>query len=174
MQIGDHIYVNRCRGLYSHHGIYCGGDSIIHFNGANWLEASVHRTTMDDFARGDTVHVRDYSGFQEEVSALGSDQLVLATRRLNVLLDRLRGLALAELDFSPQAVVHRAEGRLGETGFNLGMNNCEHFASWCKTGISCSRQIEAIWRLALNPGAYFMQRASSAVTGVPEPRFSSR
>ncbi|MGL4881918.1 MAG: lecithin retinol acyltransferase family protein [Waterburya sp.] len=38
-------------------------------------------------------------------------------------------------------VVERAKSRLGEQEYNLLFNNCEHFASWCKTGISESQQV---------------------------------
>jgi hypothetical protein len=43
--------------------------------------------------------------------------------------------------FIPDIVVSRAESRLGEQKYNLLFNNCEHFATWCKTGISDSKQI---------------------------------
>ena len=43
--------------------------------------------------------------------------------------------------YIPDVVVARAESRLGEHKYNLLFNNCEHFASWCKTGISDSKQI---------------------------------
>jgi Lecithin retinol acyltransferase/PspA/IM30 family len=43
--------------------------------------------------------------------------------------------------FVPDVVVSRAESRLGEENYNLLFNNCEHFATWCKTGISDSKQI---------------------------------
>ena len=46
-----------------------------------------------------------------------------------------------EFCFVPDVVVARAESRLGENKYNLLFNNCEHFASWCKTGISNSRQV---------------------------------
>lgn len=46
-----------------------------------------------------------------------------------------------QFSFLPDIVVHRAESRLGERKYNLLFNNCEHFASWCKTGISESKQI---------------------------------
>ena len=47
----------------------------------------------------------------------------------------------AQFCFLPDIVVHRAESRLGERKYNLLFNNCEHFVSWCKTGISESKQI---------------------------------
>jgi hypothetical protein len=43
--------------------------------------------------------------------------------------------------FIPQVVIERAESRLGEHKYNLLFNNCEHFATWCKTGISDSKQV---------------------------------
>lgn len=44
--------------------------------------------------------------------------------------------------FIPDIVVQRAETRLGEKKYNLLFNNCEHFATWCKTGISDSLQVK--------------------------------
>ncbi|WP_204102569.1 MULTISPECIES: lecithin retinol acyltransferase family protein [Spirulina sp. CCY15215] len=43
--------------------------------------------------------------------------------------------------FIPDTVVRRAESRLGEKRYNLLFNNCEHFANWCKTGMSYSQQV---------------------------------
>ena len=43
--------------------------------------------------------------------------------------------------FIPDVVVDRAKSRLGEKKYNLVYNNCEHFATWCKTGISDSKQV---------------------------------
>lgn len=43
--------------------------------------------------------------------------------------------------FIDEVVVNRAESRLGENKYNLVFNNCEHFATWCKTGISDSKQV---------------------------------
>jgi hypothetical protein len=43
--------------------------------------------------------------------------------------------------FMPDVVIKRAISRLGENKYNLLFNNCEHFATWCKTGISESKQV---------------------------------
>lgn len=45
------------------------------------------------------------------------------------------------VSFIPDVVVERAESRLGEQRYNLLSNNCEHFATWCKTGKNESRQL---------------------------------
>ncbi len=43
--------------------------------------------------------------------------------------------------FIPDVVIRRAISRLGEQKYNLLFNNCEHFTTWCKTGVSESRQV---------------------------------
>ncbi len=43
--------------------------------------------------------------------------------------------------YIPDTVIQRAESRVGERKYNLLFNNCEHFATWCVTGVSDSRQI---------------------------------
>ena len=46
---------------------------------------------------------------------------------------------------SPAGVtLRRAMGRLGEQNYNLLFNNCEHFATWCKTGRHRSRQVDSV------------------------------
>jgi hypothetical protein len=48
--------------------------------------------------------------------------------------------------FTPQETVARARSRLGEQGYDLVANNCEHFAWWCKTGEARSEQVETVLR----------------------------
>lgn len=43
--------------------------------------------------------------------------------------------------YVPDVAVARAESRLGEQQYNLLTNNCEHFATWCKTGRNESLQL---------------------------------
>jgi hypothetical protein len=42
------------------------------------------------------------------------------------------------------AVVARARSMLGQSGYDLVFNNCEHFATWCVTGERSSAQVEAV------------------------------
>ena len=52
-------------------------------------------------------------------------------------------------DSSPVGVtLRRAMGRLGEQDYNLLFNNCEHFATWCKTGRHHSGQIDSALKRA--------------------------
>ncbi|NJN88120.1 MAG: hypothetical protein HC881_19780 [Leptolyngbyaceae cyanobacterium SL_7_1] len=43
--------------------------------------------------------------------------------------------------YIPDVVIERAERRLGEQRYELLSNNCEHFATWCKTGQNASQQL---------------------------------
>lgn len=42
---------------------------------------------------------------------------------------------------SPDTTIARAESRIGEKDYHLIVNNCEHFATWCCTGIRSSDQV---------------------------------
>lgn len=48
-------------------------------------------------------------------------------------------------------VIDRAESRLGERLYDLFSNNCEHFATWCKTGRNESAQLA---RFGLGTGGF--------------------
>ena len=43
---------------------------------------------------------------------------------------------------SVEDTVRRAKSRVGENRYSLLFNNCEHFATWCATGLRESRQID--------------------------------
>jgi hypothetical protein len=45
---------------------------------------------------------------------------------------------------SPVATVAAAEEALGQAGYNLVWNNCEHFARWCCTGSKVSDQVRGV------------------------------
>ena len=45
--------------------------------------------------------------------------------------------------FSSREVIRRARSRMGEDGYRLLTNNCEHFCEWCLYGEHRSYQVEA-------------------------------
>ena len=147
MARGDHIYVHRFGGAYGHHGIDCGDNQVIHYTGKDWSNLRVVRkTSMDAFARGERVQVRNYDSL---VNALRSPQSRChrTSYQISRLLNALHGIDVDAIDLSPDGVVARAEQRLGERGFHIILYNCEHFATWCKTGIYNSEQINAALQL---------------------------
>ena len=48
--------------------------------------------------------------------------------------------------FSPDEIIERALGRIGEKNYSLLGNNCEHFVNWCRTGKAESRQVDRTMR----------------------------
>ncbi len=168
MARGDHIYVKRWHGLWDHHGIDCGDGTVIHYDRETWLDSPlISRTPMEKFLKGDDLSIRNYDAFEKSLDSL--DGVVdAASLGFNRFMDKLRGLSAKDLDLSEDAVIARAESRLGEDRFQITFNNCEHFASWCKTGISNSEQITVIWRTALNNTAFLQYRVQGKLIDVFE------
>jgi hypothetical protein len=46
--------------------------------------------------------------------------------------------------FSLEVVASRAEWLEGKTGYDLRTSNCEHFATWCRTGRWESQQVQSV------------------------------
>lgn len=59
----------------------------------------------------------------------------------------------------PDIVIKRAESRVNEDKYDLIFNNCEHFATWCKTGKQKSEQVN---RVAATTGSAAGMAASGA------------
>lgn len=72
-----------------------------------------------------------------------------ATKKFFVLrFNKERWMALERIKlFSLEETFERAVRRIGETNYKLTSNNCEHFAMWCRTGLSTSRQAKLIEEL---------------------------
>jgi len=62
LDYGDHIYVRRKGLLYSHHGIYSGKGTVIHFKGAvkEKKDPVVIKTDIENFLNGGKLKRRDY------------------------------------------------------------------------------------------------------------------
>lgn len=124
-ELGDHLYVD-CGG-YSHHGIFAGDDLVIHF------DSTAARKVIGTL-NGLPPHVTEVS--MEEFSG----------GKIVYVRDYSQAVLAAE------EIVKRARSRIGERGYDLFDNNCEHFAVWCKTGENHSSQIDAA-RKAATTGA---------------------
>ena len=62
LNYGDHIFVRRKGLLYSHHGIYAGEGTVIHFKGAEKEKKDpvVRKTDIENFLNGGKLKRRDY------------------------------------------------------------------------------------------------------------------
>ena len=116
---GSQIRVNR--GLYYHHGIYESDDVIYQFASTNGEldpnTAEVCTTTLEGFLKGGELEVREYS--DEEKKELRS----------------------------PDEIIKYAKEHLGEMGYDLINNNCEHFSNRCAFGKSESNQVNDIMNM---------------------------
>ncbi|MBE6793347.1 MAG: hypothetical protein E7532_00185 [Ruminococcaceae bacterium] len=100
------------RNLYYHHGIFVG-DGVVHFGEGNPEkninspeENRIMLTSLEDFLKGGVPEVRVYSR-KEKKFLLEADE-----------------------------IAERAKSRLGEGGYNLYTNNCEHFSNYCAFGVA--------------------------------------
>ncbi len=122
MTIGDQVFVIRnYRGIpFQHHGIDCGNGLVIHYAG-DFGQEKPHQVIQE--------YYDDFAkgGLIQKVEYQSEDRFL----------------------FSGQIVVKRAESRLGEKQYHLFKNNCEHFATWCKTGQSICRQAN-LYRVTSN------------------------
>jgi hypothetical protein len=148
MAAGDHVYIY-C-GVYSHHGIDVGDGTVIHFESTPWQKMTGQAA------------VAEIRQVDAAVFSLGRP----IYRRVY---DRCSPL---------DVVVQRARSRIGESGYDLFFNNCEHFAVWCKTGRPYSTQVVSVvgslrdaaqtvplaWML-LRGARYFPRQTRVAVCG---------
>ena len=116
---GDHIRVNRS-GIYNHHGVYVSDEEVIHFTGTeddsvlDWSKCEVIKSHLSQFLRGGQVEVKIYRD------------------------DELDDL------YPVDYIVDYARACLGDAGYHLVFNNCEHFANMCTLGRFRSEQVERV------------------------------
>jgi hypothetical protein len=106
--------------LPCHCGIYEGDDSVIHF-------APPNGSKMKEEA---VIHRSTLAEF-----ANGSPFHVIEFP--------------PEKCLPPEETIRRAHLRLGENTYNLFLNNCDHFATWCKIGEHHSLQIDLFKQIAI-------------------------
>jgi Lecithin retinol acyltransferase len=53
-------------------------------------------------------------------------------------------LVVHENALSKEEIISNARSRLDEDDYGVFSNNCEHFATWCATGNSQSKQVQAV------------------------------
>ena len=146
-QNGDVIRVNR--GLYSHYGVYVADcEHVIHYTGATGpddFNGIVRETSLAEFLNGaETFSVCSFPEKPQNISPFSGTK---GSKNGSIfqLWQALKALKLRDYHlYSGDETVKRARSRLGQGGYNLALNNCEHFAVWCRTGVSSSSQVNNI------------------------------
>lgn len=120
---GDVLSVSRWGNLYEHFAVYIGQGVVVHYasDDGDWGgDVQVRKSSLDDFvADSDDYRICRFPKTMP-----------------------IPGYHL----YSYKETVKRALSRLGETDYSLFSNNCEHFAIWCRTGLSRSKQVEEFLR----------------------------
>jgi hypothetical protein len=131
---GLHLAVKREGALYQHHGVYLGDGTVVHFagEGLSQKSARVERTSLREFVAREGLK-RTYS----------------------LRPTRMGGEPVATLD--PAVICLRALSRVGDTGYQLVQNNCEHLSVWSQIGASVSFQVQRARTLV--PGKTQMHEA---------------
>lgn len=155
MEEGDVIGVSR--GVYDHYGVYIGNNRMIHYTseaGDIALDGIISETSFERFLRDrddyfifnlEYLEPRIYQRWADlERRGLLNAMVVPQEFSLMDIAMRTWQKAQKRQVFSADETIARAKSRLGEKSYNLLTNNCEHFAIWCKTGLSKSYQVEAI------------------------------
>lgn len=136
---GDHLRVSR--GVYTHHGIYVSHSEVIHFS-------SIDNDNL-----------------------MGDGNEVIATSLSRFLLDGTLEVKIYNedeyKDLYPVAdIVQWAKSSLGDSGYHLVFNNCEHFANWCTLGRFHSQQVNnVLGGMSMGILDYFSGVASALLGG---------
>ena len=145
---GDVIRVNR--GLYSHYGVYVkDSDTVIHYTGEtgpNDFNGVVRETSLEEFLNG----AKDFNvcKFSKNPADFIASMLAKKQRGIFKLLQIISLLKMMDYHlYSGEETIERARSKLGQGGYNLAINNCEHFALWCKIGVKYSAQVDNVLNL---------------------------
>lgn len=134
LEPGDHIYVHRKCGIYTHHGIYIGDEDeneVIHFSGLEKKEkstASVESCSLKTFLDGSKLRLVAYN-------APCWHRFI-----------KKRGSCHCNESRPASEVIQTAYFYLNNPeewgAYSLFKNNCEHFAIYCKTERNAASQLE--------------------------------
>lgn len=112
MAKGDHLVI--FLDYFTHHGIDLGDGTVVHWStGGQGLK--------DLFGDAAVIRRTSHAAFAD-----GKPVWVRAYASC----------------FDDDTVVARALSSVGALGYNVAQNNCEHFATWCKTGEPYSEQVK--------------------------------
>ncbi|KAJ9539093.1 hypothetical protein OSB04_031826 [Centaurea solstitialis] len=155
IKAGDHIYTYRAVFAYSHHGIYVGGNKVVHFTHFTPDRESSSSTETSSDSHDEmskmpsSCQAYPDCGFRQPKSGVVLSCLDCFLRNgalysfeygvtPTFFLAKVRGgTCTTATSDGPGTVIHRAMYLLqnGFGNYDVFQNNCEDFALYCKTGI---------------------------------------
>ncbi|WOL18148.1 hypothetical protein Cni_G26941 [Canna indica] len=178
IEAGDHVYVWRALHSYSHHGIYVGGNKVVHFTRKGEASEGINSSGSSSVSSDvlSTCPTFPDCGFHQPNSGVflscldcflynGCLYRFVYGVPTSVFLAKVRGgTCTTAVSDVPEAVINRAMYLLqnGFGNYNVFENNCEDFALYCKTGL-----------LTLEELGIGRSGQASSVLGVPLAAFCS-
>ena len=112
---GDHIIV-KANNLY-HHGLYIGNDEVIQFGGPFDMftkpkDIVVEKVNVEEFLNGGFLEVKVFDRKEKKLKKPVDE------------------------------IINTAMSKLGDGGYDILSNNCEHFVNFCIFGIKKSTQVD--------------------------------
>ena len=129
---GSLLVFDRAHGLYEHWAVYVGGGKVAHLTGGDMTHRPSLGQMVGCVAFGSTSPVICVSDIHE-----------VAKGCVAVRIDDNQHEAYLGEPYPPQAVVQRALSQVGCNGYHVAVNNCEHYATWCKYGKGYSAQSDS-------------------------------
>lgn len=131
LNIGDHVYITRKCGIYHHDAIYLGNKRVVHIFGDMSQKTNV-KAKEDDWT--------NFVGLNDEGDVSWFGTLYVVVYRLKI---------RSQKEIVSEALKLASE-LYGEGKYHLLDNNCQHFASFCCTGVEISMGAnslsDALWQ----------------------------
>lgn len=149
LERGDIIGITRkhAMSLYDHYAVYLGDDQVIHYAGEGGDftdDITIHQAHIREFLKKDenyfVLFFEDNKHAPKKIFYRSELLCKDSVYRNEIIYSGNKEFTL----YSPEETVKRAKSRLQEKDYNLVTNNCEHFALWCKTGVSTSFQVNQV------------------------------
>lgn len=123
------------RGGYYHHGIDIGDDTVVHFTG-------------EPFKKTEAMIKR--TSLIEFLNKDSDYEIVVYPPGVSM---------------HPDQVITTAIHHIGQSGYKLFSNNCEHFACFCKTGVKISTQINDSMKRVIKWSRYGVKNPAMFLAG---------
>ena len=131
--------------MYEHYAVYLGEGQVVHYSGAgaDFIgRICVQVDTIENFLKDDddyfVLFFHKLFSSPRKIKVKTSYNMNDISLEYQLCLKKRNEFKL----YSPKETMERALSRVGEDKYNLLLNNCEHFAIWCKTGVSESYQVK--------------------------------
>eukprot|EP00735_Rhodelphis_limneticus_P006799 TRINITY_DN19240_c0_g1::TRINITY_DN19240_c0_g1_i1::g.15788::m.15788 TRINITY_DN19240_c0_g1::TRINITY_DN19240_c0_g1_i1::g.15788 ORF type:complete len:301 (-),score=6.76,LRAT/PF04970.8/1e-21,NLPC_P60/PF00877.14/0.067,Peptidase_C97/PF05903.9/0.48 TRINITY_DN19240_c0_g1_i1:340-1242(-) len=144
-ELGDQIFYHGAGDwtLAEHHAIYIGDGQVIEFSGTGGVDMGVNNVALKLFGSLSALSATSPADSHVQSSSMMEVRLVeyaeFELRALRKNTEIFQSVFVRKYNrgvYPPTLVVARARCKLHTDfgGYDLLKNNCEHFATWCKTG----------------------------------------